>query len=1481
MGRDTEQTRKTADHPPNGRGAESAAEQAARAYAIAIEHFGKARLAHAEAACKEALAGQPQHFDSLHLQGMIYAQKGALDDAAQSIGRALELNPDSADAHNSLGIVFRQQGNPRKALGCYDVALSKRPSYVEALNNRGIVLRVLRRFDEAIESHDRALKLAPDNPGALRGLGRSLMRVGRVEEAINAFERVARLAPGSAAAHWRLGHALNSFGRTHASIKALKRALELNPELGEAHYELGLVYREQKEFGLAEESVRRALSLKPNHADAHHQLGGILVARSRQDEAIACYTRAVELRPNFAAAINNLGYVLVEQDRLSEAIDIYKRAASASPNRAEIRYNLGNVLLMRGDYEGADKEYRKAIQLEPNYAEANWAECLLLLRTGDLAGGWEKYNWRWKVKEFGGERPAFSKPYWSGEQLTDETVLLHSEQGFGDTLQFCRYAPLVKRRGGRVVLECRPELKRLLSSLVGVDEVIGRGEPRPAFDYQNTLMNLPQVFGTTLASIPPAVPYLEPSLQKKTYWKNRLGGDDRLKVGVVWFGASRHKGDRNRSIPAKEYARLLDVGGVRFFGLSKEQRDDDNEVLAKHPAPFENLGPSLADFEDTAAAITALDLVITVDTAVAHLAGALGKPVWVLISFVPDWRWLLAREDSPWYPTVRLIRQTARGDWPQVLEKVKHELRQKVDEGVARGTPDRRSESRSDEDFDVAVQLYHRDERRRAEEICQKILQAQPKHARALHLLGVIACRRGNVAEGEEFIRGALASDVRFAEAHNSLGIALRQQDRVEEARARFRTAITLAPDYAEAHSNLGELLRSDGATKEAVLHLERAAELRPKLPAAHSDLARALADEGRLREAAESCDRAIALKHDFAPAHLARGSVRNLQGNLKGAARSYRCAISIDPGSAGGHNNLGGVLKRMGKFDEALSSYRQATAINADYAEAHLNESLILLLRGDFERGWQKYAWRWKLKSLIRSKREFVQPVWNGEDLEGKSILLHHEQGFGDTIQFCRFAPLIAARGGKVILECQPTLRSLLSQIEGVHQVIAQPDVLTSVDYQVALLDLPRILGLTAETIPAKIPYLAPSEERLSKWKDRLSGEEDYLNVGVAWFGAAPHPNDRNRSIPIQTFSKLLDVKGVRFFGLNKEERKADIAALRTVPNFENIGSSFEDFEDTAAAVAALDLVITVDTAVAHVAGALGKPVWTLLPFVPDWRWMLDRDDSPWYPTMRLFREARSGDWSEVLERVKAELTAWKEDRDGRVLAKRKPKGGEKRHSNPARSVQVEERFFADNGQDKFLEENVFKGKTKGTFVDVGGHDGVQGSNTFFFERFRGWNGICIEASPSQYEKMVKNRSVECLDVALADFEGEAEFFEVTKGVHQMGGLTQDLRPNIRELIARREGSESQIVQVPVTTFRKLAAERGLRHVDYCSIDVEGAEIRVLNGIDFEFTDISVISIENPSNLVENFHNIRRFLDDRGYRLVVTVGADDIFVRR
>jgi len=611
----------------------------------------------------------------------------------------------------------------------------------------------------------------------------------------------------------------------------------------------------------------------------------------------------------------------------------------------------------------------------------------------------------------------------------------------------------------------------------------------------------------------------------------------------------------------------------------------------------------------------------------------------------------------------------------------------------------------------------------------------------------------------------------------------------------------------------------------------------------------------------------------------LALGLVRGAQGNLEEAAKSYRRAIAINPKSAGGLNNLGNLLKKMGNFDDALSSYRQAIAVRPDYAEAHQNEALILLLRGDFENGWQKYAWRWKTKRSARSKREFAQPVWTGEDLAGKCILLHHEQGFGDTIQFCRLAPMIAERGGKVILECQPSLHSLLNPIHGVHQVIAQPYDLTGFDYRVALLDLPKILQLTVEAIPSAVPYLTPSEERLSRWKDRLS-DSDHLNVGVVWFGNASHGDDRNRSIPIQTFSDLLNVEGVRFFGLNKEERQADIAALSNAANLENIGHLFDDFEDTAAAIAALDLVITVDTAVAHLAGALGKPVWTLLPFVPDWRWMLDRDDSPWYPTMRLFRQRSRGDWKEVIESVKSELADYREDRVGRAVAKRQPKGGMERNGNRGRSLQVEAVFFAQHGQDKYLEENVFKGKTNGTFVDIGGHDGVDGSNTLFFERFRGWNGICIEPAPSQYAKMVKNRSAECLNVALADFAGEAEFLEVTKGVHHMGGLTQDLRPNIRELIAEREGSESQIVRVPVTTFGKLAAERNLRHVDYCSIDVEGAELRVLKGIDFEFTDISVISVENPDQPAENFRRIRQFLGDRGYRLVTTIG-DDIFLKR
>jgi hypothetical protein len=402
-----------------------------------------------------------------------------------------------------------------------------------------------------------------------------------------------------------------------------------------------------------------------------------------------------------------------------------------------------------------------------------------------------------------------------------------------------------------------------------------------------------------------------------------------------------------------------------------------------------------------------------------------------------------------------------------------------------------------------------------------------------------------------------------------------------------------------------------------------------------------ALLEQGRLDEAAAWCRRAIILKPDQPDAYVSLGTAYKEQGRLSEAVSCFRTALDLDPDFAGAHNNLSNVLRDQGHLDEAIAYFRTAISLKPDFADAHNNLAMALLARGDMSAGWEEYEWRWKTPHLIRAGRGFTQPQWCGEAAAGHVLLIHAEQGFGDTLQFCRYAALASARGLRVVLEVQPPLVRLLRSLPGVERVMARGEALPEFDLHCPMLSLPRAVGTTLETIPSAGSYLQADPLGVASWERRLAAmDRPGLRVGLVWAGnprrhsPAAAALDARRSIAPQRLAPLLDLPGLHWLSLQKDGPAAPEAFALT-----DFMAGMDDFADTAALVATLDLVISVDSAMAHLAAALGKPVWVLDRFDPCWRWLTGRRDSPWYPTLRLYRQPQPGDWDSVLAEVVHDL--------------------------------------------------------------------------------------------------------------------------------------------------------------------------------------------------------------------------------------------------
>ena len=495
-------------------------------------------------------------------------------------------------------------------------------------------------------------------------------RAGRFEDAATNYRAALRIAPDMAELHLNLGIALRALGRLEDALGCYERAVALDSHSAEAHYNLGNALSEAGRAADAAAAYQRCLASRPGFADAHNNLGAALYALGRFDAAAASYDRTLDIDPGHAAAMNNLGNVRQRQGRLADARAAFVRALALAPERAEVHLNMGSALQADGRLDEAMPSFERAVSLEPSNVKYRLKRATALLLAGRFREGWAEYEWRFRGAAVG-VPPGAGRVREIGE-LGDRRVLVVAEQGYGDAIQFARYLPSLAELCASVHLECERILTPLLGSVPGITAVHVAGDPHPDFDRVVPLMSLPRLFGTTLESVPADVPYVGAAADRVAAWRDRLAGVTGLKVGIAWAGNPAHENDHNRSLPAVVLEPLTEIPGAVVFSL--QVGPGEGELTRLTDGRVFDLAGHLSDFAEAAAAVASLDLMITVDTALAHLAGALARPVWVMLPFDPDWRWLLGRAESPWYPTARLFRQPRPGAWAAVVADVARAL---------------------------------------------------------------------------------------------------------------------------------------------------------------------------------------------------------------------------------------------------------------------------------------------------------------------------------------------------------------------------------------------------------------------------------------------------------------------------------------------------------------------------------------------------------------------------------------------------------------------------------------------------------------------------------------------------------------------------------------------------------------------------------------------------------------------------------------
>ena len=608
-------------------------------------------------------------FEQVLKNGISAHLEGHLEEADRLYQQVLEKEPKNADAWHLTGALAHSRGDLDGSRRKLEHALKLEKNFPEALNTLGNILKDQKEFAAALKVYSRALEIGPAVGGIFANRGDVLRCIGNLDAAEADCRKAIELDPDLAVGHGNLAAVLMDRKDWEGAHVELKKAIHLEPQEPVFLINLSRTLIELDKAKDALQVAETATSLCPGSADALNALGNAHYALLEYNLAESFYRKALSLNPEQSDIHNNLGNTLAKQNQLDEAEKCFKLGLKFDPKRPEFLTNLGGVLQAQGRIDEAIDKFDEALIINPDYADGHWNRSLARLLTGNLVDGFKDYEWRFKLLGFLGVKQNI--PLWKGQSLTGKTILIYSEQGYGDTIQFSRYASMLSDRGAKVILETHKPLARLFEVMDEFDEVIVSGTKPIRADFQVPVMSLPHRFGTTLDTIPAEVPYLQ-SLSVPIL---DITSKTQTVIGIAWAGNPKHKNSwaANRSLEITSLNPLFDIPDIFWVSLQVDERYNEAASIHKKEILYDTRD-QIEDFADTAAVISGLDLIITVDTAVAHLAGALGTPVWILLSFAADWRWLLDRDDCPWYPTMKLFRQKAPGDWKSVISSVRKAL---------------------------------------------------------------------------------------------------------------------------------------------------------------------------------------------------------------------------------------------------------------------------------------------------------------------------------------------------------------------------------------------------------------------------------------------------------------------------------------------------------------------------------------------------------------------------------------------------------------------------------------------------------------------------------------------------------------------------------------------------------------------------------------------------------------------------------------
>src|SRR5215470_7821198 len=1165
--------------------------------------------------------GVPANAQAAHeAQALLARIRAALaeqrvEDAERLCDEALAASPERADAHLGLGEVKLARKEYAAATASFRAALRRSQHLGDAHLGLARALFAAGDADAAILSLRQAERLTPDRSDVWNTYGLVQLSLGNLESARINFRRAALLDANQAMSVINLALIEARTGRLGQAVEYLRKATAVEPESGLAWSNLGLALRDIEQLDEAEDALRRAVAIRPNHA----------------------------------ATNMNLASVLFDHGRIDEAERLYRRALTLDPKLIEARVGLAEAQLRAGDSAAAAATYEQALVEVPDSPLARTGLGQLQLWRREFAAGWKNYEHRFDTGQI--VRQVFPFPRWDGGPLREGRLLVHSEQGIGDMILFASSFADALRIAPGAVIEAPAKLERLFARSfpeAAIRRSAGNAFPEWLSEFPDLNATIPAgslmtYFRPGEQDFPEHDGYLQADPERQRHWRERLAAlGPGLKVGISWRGGFARTGRHARSVPLADWMPILGTAGCSFVSLqyTRDAAADLAMLEERTGIRVAHWPEAIEDYDETAALVSALDLVITVCTAVAHLAGALGEKVWILAPAVPSWRYLGHGETLPWYPSARVFRQTHSADWRDVISAAGGALATIAPVADGGQTP-------SDRRLTADPAELNRDTAGREVPTPSVPARSQlPVSAQAggsaLEQARLLA-RDGNYRGAVELLERLGGEHPDAADVQFELGAAYAALGELEYAFDCLEVTLAHAPRHVGALLLVAHLAQAAGQLDRAAQSLERAVELKPASADVLTSLARVRYAQGRFGDARAVALRAIALNPTLLDACSVAGLSAIAEEDYEaGAAVLERC-IPLAPSMVTLHLNLANAYLYLGRFDESRERLAWVIAREPNNFVARWDYAHLQLGARDFAQGWTNYEYR--LQAHQFGPMTAHRPMWRGEALTDKTLLVLGEQGLGDHIMFASCLREVIARAERCVVLCEARLVALFQRsfpdavVRSAESVTE--DELATVDYEVQAGSLPGYFRRSEASFPRHDGYLRADPERVRFWRARLDELGPGRKIGVSWRGGTAQTRARLRSIPLAEFQPLLELPETALVSLQYGEVAHDLAALDPAfrARIAHFPEAIANYDESAALVAALDLIITVCTSIVHLTGALGRPVWVLAPSVPEWRYCFSGPTLPWYPSARLFRQARGQSWPEVIRAVCREL--------------------------------------------------------------------------------------------------------------------------------------------------------------------------------------------------------------------------------------------------